>query len=272
VDARTHAKTTTARKENKFGIDLDRAVDIFARRRDYPHVDLSGIHLHLGSPMYSTAPFRRGLHKAARFLAEVRALGATVGTLNVGGGYCISYDGKKVIRPRDYAKAIVPAAKKLGVDLVLEPGRFIVGNSGILVSRVTYVKQGWLGRCFVVLDAAMNDLLRPALYGSHHHIWPVAGPPSPVLGGPGKKRRTVPLEKVDIVGPICETSDSFGTERRLPPLREGDAVAIFSAGAYGMTMSSVYNSRPRPCEVLVSGKRSRLIRERETYEDLIRGE
>lgn len=271
VDARTNAKRTTGKKENKFGIDLHRAKEVFARRSRYPHLNLCGVHLHLGSPIYSVAPFRTALRKLARLIRELKALGTGITTLNIGGGYCISYDGREVIRPADYARVIVPAAARLAPNLILEPGRFIVGNAGILVSRVTHVKQGWLDRRFVVLDAAMNDLQRPALYGSYHHVWPVTGPASPLL----RKARQKPanrLETVDIVGPICETSDCFGRGRRLPALKEGDLVAIYGAGAYGMSMSSNYNSRPRACEVLVSGNRCRLIRRRETYKDLIRGE
>ena len=274
VAARSHAKTTTARKENKFGIDLHRARKIFAERSSYPNIALCGIHLHLGSPIYSVAPFREALRKATQFVREVRALGANVSTLNIGGGYCIPYEGQDVITPRDYAAAIAPVAKRLGVELILEPGRFIAGNSGILVAQVTYVKQGWLDRRFVVLDTAMNDLLRPALYDAYHHIWPVAGSVAPILRQ--RRRRTgsrnTRLEKVDIVGPICETSDCFARDRKLPPVREGEFLAIYGAGAYGMSMSSNYNSRPRPCEIMVSGKRHRLIRQRETYRDLIRGE
>ena len=274
VDARTNTKTTTAKKENKFGIDLHRARRIFADRSRYPHVRLCGVHVHLGSPICSVAPFRNALRKISRFVADVRALGAEITVLNVGGGYCIAYDAKAVIEPRHYAAVIMPAARKLGVKLILEPGRYVVGNAAILVGRATYIKDGWLNRRFIVMDAGMNDLLRPALYGAYHHIWPVSGPPSPLLRpqGRGSKHHNFRMEKVDIVGPICETSDCFGKDRRLPPIREGDLLAIHGVGAYGMTMGSNYNSRPRSCEVLVSGKRPRLIRRRETYEDLIRGE
>ncbi|MHA1517347.1 MAG: diaminopimelate decarboxylase [Alphaproteobacteria bacterium] len=274
VDARTHAKTTTAKKENKFGIDLQTARDIFARRERYPHIDICGIHLHLGSPIYSLAPFRSAMRKLKGFLGNVRNLGARVTTLNIGGGYAISYDGKPTLRPADYAQVVLPAVKAMNVKLCLEPGRFIAGNAGILLSRVIYRKDGWLGRKFIILDAAMNDLLRPALYGSYHHIWPVSGPPSPLFGPTGQRggRRPHDLETVDIVGPVCESSDCFAANRKISPLQKGDLVAIYSAGAYGMAMSSTYNSRPRPCEVLVSGKRARVIRRRETYDDLIRGE
>ena len=268
VDAHTHAKTTTGKKENKFGIAADRAMSVFLHRARYPHLDLCGIHFHLGSPLYSAEPFRSALRKVAPFVKQARALGANLRTLNAGGGYCISYDGKPVIGPKDYAQAILPAVRALNLKLIIEPGRFIVGNASVLLSRVIYRKVGWHNRRFVILDAGMNDLIRPAFYGAYHHIWPVAGAASPLLGGRGGGRK----ETVDIVGPICETSDCFARDRRVPPIREGDLVAIYGAGAYGMAMSSTYNSRPRPAEVMVAGRRSRMIRKRETYEDLIRGE
>jgi diaminopimelate decarboxylase len=272
VDARTHTKTSTGRKGDKFGIDLPMAHDLFADRARYPHLEMVGVHVHLGSPLYSVAPIRRALLKVRRFIREVRKLGASPGTLNVGGGFCISYDGRKVIRPADYAAAILPVAKELGMQLIIEPGRFIVGNSAILLSRVIYTKGGWAGRKFVIIDAAMNDLIRPALYGAYHHIWPVRGPVAPLLGAPGRSAAKNRLETVDIVGPICETSDCLARDRRLPPVKSGDLLAIFGAGAYGMTMSSTYNSRPRAAEVLVSGRRTQQIRKRESYRDLVRGE
>jgi len=268
VDARTHAKTTTAKKETKFGIPLDEAHDLFAGRGSFPNVDLNGVHLHLGSPIYTVEPYRVALAKMADFIPRVRQTGAVVETLNMGGGYCISYDGREVITPFDYADVIVPAVRELNCRLILEPGRYIVGNAAILVARVLYLKEGWAGRRFVICDAAMNDLLRPALYEAYHHIWPLEGPPSPVFfQGSGNH-----LKKVDVVGPICESSDVFARDRELPSLEEGDLLAVFSAGAYGLSMSSNYNGRLRPPEVLVAGDESRVIRKRETYQDLVRGE
>jgi diaminopimelate decarboxylase len=272
VDARTHTKTSTGRKEDKFGIDLPMAHDLFADRARYSHLEIAGVHVHLGSPLYSVAPIRRALLKVRRFIREVRELGARPRTLNVGGGFCISYDGHKVIQPADYAAAILPVAKELGLELIIEPGRFIVGNSAVLLSRVIYTKEGWAGRKFVIIDAAMNDLIRPALYGAYHHIWPVRGPAAPLLAAPGRGIAETGLKTMDIVGPICETSDCFGQNRRLPPVKSGDLLAIFGAGAYGMAMSSTYNSRPRAAEVLVHGGKAERIRKRESYRDLIRGE
>jgi len=270
VDARTHAHTTTGRKDSKFGIALPHAREIFARRGRYPNLDISGIHMHLGSPIYTVEPYRKALEKMRSFVAEVRALGAELRTINMGGGYCISYEGQKVIGPRDYARAILPAVRELGLGLIIEPGRFIAGNSAILLGRVMCVKEGWQGRKFVILDTGMNDLIRPALYGSYHQIWPVRGAPAPILGG--RARKGIRLETVDIVGPICETTDCFARERRIPRVYAGEFVALFSAGAYGMSMSSSYNSRPRAAEVLVGGRGARVIRKRETFEELTRGE
>jgi diaminopimelate decarboxylase len=272
VDARTHTKTSTGRREDKFGIDLPMARELFARRAQYPHLKFAGVHMHLGSPLYSVAPFRSALMKVSRFIREVRKFGASPATLNIGGGFCISYDGRKVIQPADYAAVILPAVQELGMRLIIEPGRFIVGNSGILLSRVIYVKEGWAGRKFVIVDAAMNDLIRPALYGAYHHIWPVRGPAAPLLRAPGHGVSESRLERMDIVGPICETSDCFARDRLLPPMKSGDLIAIFGAGAYGMAMSSTYNSRPRAAEVLVRRAKAQRIRKRESYRNLIRGE
>lgn len=271
VNARTHANTTTGRKENKFGIALPHARRIFAQRRHYPNLNITGIHLHLGSPIYTVEPYEKALHKMRSFVAEVRSLGAEVRTMNMGGGYAVSYDGRRVITPRDYARAILPPIREMGLELIIEPGRYIVANSAVLLSRVTYVKEGWLKRRFVILDTAMNDLMRPALYGSHHEIWPAVGAPAPILGS-ARARKPARLETVDIVGPICETTDCFARDRRIPAVRAGDVVVLFSAGAYGMSMSSTYNSRCRPAEVMVAGKRARLIRKRESHEELTRGE
>src|SRR3990172_7491288 len=217
IDANTHAKTTTGKKENKFGIDLSEAEKIIKQSARYSNVDLCGLHVHLGSPIYTVDPYVRALRKILALIQNCRNEGMDIKYMNIGGGYCISYTGEKVIRPKDYASKIIPLVKEMQCNLIMEPGRFIVGNSD-----KTTVKKG--------------------------------------------------MELVDIVGPVCESSDTFATYRALPKVKEGDLLAIFSAGAYGFTMSSSYNSRPRPCEVLVDGDQFRIIRKRETYEDLVRGE
>ncbi len=273
IDAKTHAKTTTGKKENKFGIDLSEAEKIIKQSARYPNVDLCGLHVHLGSPIYTVDPYVRALKKILALIQNCRNEGMDIKYMNIGGGYCISYTGEKVIRPKDYASKILPLVKEMQCNLIMEPGRFIIGNSGILISQVIYTKETVHGKKFVICNAAMNDLIRPALYDAFHRIWPVnTSMKMPAVENPNKPTVKKGMELVDIVGPVCESSDTFATDRALPKVKEGDLLAIFSAGAYGFTMSSSYNSRPRPCEVLVDGDQFRIIRKRETYEDLIKGE
>jgi diaminopimelate decarboxylase len=273
IDAKTHAKTTTGKWENKFGIDLTEAERILKQSKQYPNINLCGLHVHLGSPIYTIDPYVHALERIISFIRRCRDAGVGIEYMNIGGGYCISYKGEKVVQPEDYASKILPYIKEMQCSLIMEPGRFIVGNSGILVTRVIYTKETLNGKKFVICDAAMNDLLRPALYDAFHNIWPV----NTGIEMPEVKNVNEPIIKngmnlVDIVGPVCETSDTFATNRALPLVKEGDLLAIFSAGAYGFSMSSTYNSRPRPCEVLVDGDQYRIIRKRETYEDLVMGE
>ena len=273
IDPKTHAKTTTGKKENKFGIDFTQAEKIIRQSARYSSVDLCGLHVHLGSPIYTADPYARALKKILVLVQKCRNAGLDIEYLNIGGGYCISYTGEKVIQPRDYARKILPLVKEMQCNLIMEPGRFIVGNSGTLISQVIYTKETVHGKKFVICDAAMNDLIRPALYDAFHRIWPVnTNIKMPEVENPGKSTIKRGMELVDIVGPVCETSDTFAINRALPGIQEGDLLAIFSAGAYGFTMSSTYNSRPRPCEVLVDGDKYSIIRKRETYEDLVRGE
>lgn len=278
VDANTHAKTTTGTKENKFGIDLKTAGRIITESTNYPNVIISGIQVHLGSPIYGTEPYEKGLAKINEFIPECRKNGVDIKYLNIGGGYCISYTGEKVIRPAAYAAKTLDLIKKTGCKLLMEPGRFISGNSGILVTKVVYKKKNDIGgKKFVICDAAMNDLLRPALYDALHRIWPLTPKfDMPEIGETSERDNKTPvnnpgkdLEVVDIVGPVCESSDAFAINRVLPSVEEGDYLSIFSAGAYGFTMSSSYNSRPRPCEVLVDGENFDIVRKRESYEDLV---
>ncbi|WKZ17702.1 MAG: diaminopimelate decarboxylase [Candidatus Jettenia sp. CY-1] len=273
IDAKTHAKTTTGKKENKFGIDLTEAEKIIRQSTKYVNINLCGLHVHLGSPIYTVAPYVYALKKIVAFARRCKEAGFDIEYMNIGGGYCISYTGEKVIRPKEYASKILPFVKEMQCNLIMEPGRFIVGNSGILITRVTYTKETLHGKKFIICDAAMNDLIRPALYDAFHRIWPVnPRVKMPKVEIPNKPTIKKGMYFVDIVGPVCETSDTFATKRALPKVEEGDLLAIFSAGAYGFTMSSSYNSRPRPCEVLVEGNQYRIIRERETYEDLVKGE
>lgn len=273
VDAKTHSKTTTGKKENKFGIDLVTARRIISEASGYPNIAISGIHVHLGSPIHTTEPYETGLKKVNEFIPECRENGVNIKYLNIGGGYCISYTGKREIRPADYAGSVMNLIKDTGCKLIMEPGRFISGNSGILVTRVIYKKENDIGKKFVICDAAMNDLIRPALYDSFHRMWPVSTPVRmPEVEDPAARPSSSlnsDVEVVDVVGPVCESSDVFAKDRALPVVKEGDLVAIFSAGAYGFTMSSPYNSRPRPCEVLVNDGKFDIIRQRETYDDLI---
>ncbi len=270
VDAKTHSKTTTGKKENKFGIDLVTARRIIAEASDYGNVNISGIHVHLGSPIHDTEPYEKGLAKINEFIPECRKNGVDIKYLNIGGGYCISYTGKKELRPNEYAAKMLELIEKTGCKLIMEPGRFISGNAGILVANVIYNKENDIGKKFVICDAAMNDLIRPALYDSFHRIWPVSTDiQMPEVEVPDEKISNDKLEIVDVVGPVCESSDVFAKDRGLPPVEENDLLAIFSAGAYGFTMSSPYNSRPRACEVLVNGDKFDIIRRRETYDDLV---
>ena len=274
--AKTHAKTTTGKKENKFGMDFVIAEQLIKDIANYKNIDLNGIHVHLGSPIYEPEPYVLALRKVAEFLENTLEAKdrQRIEYINIGGGYCISYTGEKVKRPSDFAAEIIPIIKKLGCKLIMEPGRFIMGNAGILVSKVIYTKTSTAGKKHIICDAAMNDLARPSLYDAFHRTWPVDTEVTmPKVEVPDKKPDTNgELEIVDIVGPVCESSDVFAKARWFPRVQEGDLIAIFSAGAYGFTMSSSYNSRPRVCEILVDGDNTTTLRKRETYEDLIANE
>ncbi|TVM00846.1 MAG: diaminopimelate decarboxylase [Candidatus Brocadia sp. WS118] len=273
IDAKTHAKTTTGKKENKFGIDFTEAEKLIKQSAQYSGIELCGLHVHLGSPIYTVDPYVSALRKIVKLIEKCRDAGLDIEYMNIGGGYCISYTEEEVIRPKDYASKILPLVKEMQCNLIMEPGRYITGNSGILVTRVTYTKETLHGKKFVICDAAMNDLIRPALYDAFHRIWPVnASMQMPKMEDTKQAGLKKGMDLVDIVGPVCESSDVFATQRALPKVGEGDLLAIFSAGAYGFSMSSQYNSRPRPCEVLVDGDQYRIIRKREMYEDLVKGE
>jgi diaminopimelate decarboxylase len=268
---KTHVKTDTSVKGVKFGLDIDTVLDVARTVVGNPHVKVVGVHMHLGSPILSAQPYKDGAAKAVVLIERLREQGHEITILNMGGGFGIHYKKQEALPATAFAEVIVPAVKQTRTRLVLEPGRFIAGNAGLLLSRVIYTKESG-GKSFVIQDAAMNDLIRPTLYGSFHRIWPVepAMPaPAPPEDYEADIHGTAPRE---VVGPVCESGDFLAQGRRLPPLQRGDLLATFSAGAYGMAMSSNYNSRPRAAEVLVSGNTHRLIRRRETYQDLVRPE
>ena len=257
VDALTHAKIATGKKENKFGIDIDDAVEAYRLAVALPGIEPVGIAVHIGSQLLDLAPFRRAFGRVAELVLELRGAGFAVTRLDLGGGLGIRYRAETPPEPHAYAALVREIFGTLGVDLAFEPGRALCGPSGLLVSRVVYVKDGATKR-FVILDAAMNDLIRPALYDAWHDIVPVRLPP------PGAV-----LTPADVVGPVCETGDTFAAGRDLPPLAEDDLVALTDAGAYGAVMSSTYNSRLLVPEVLVSDDRFAVVRKRPSFEAML---
>jgi diaminopimelate decarboxylase len=272
-DPKTHHKTATGNKETKFGVDIDRAPAFFARYGRDPYLHLSALHLHIGSPIYSPEPYVRALRAALTLVESLRAAGVTIDTLDLGGGFAADYQSGQAPQASDYAAAIVPLLApfhQAGGRIILEPGRSIAANAGVLLTRVQYVKRA--GRkTFVIVDSGMNHLIRPTLYDAFHFIWPTRVAPNfvPTLRAADMQLPSVGLEPVDVVGPICESGDYFAQNRPLPPVARGDLLCIFTAGAYGMTMASNYNAQPRPPEILVEGAHAQVIRRRETYADLI---
>jgi diaminopimelate decarboxylase len=256
VDANTHAKISTGLKHNKFGIDIDRAEAVFALARDLPGIAAHGVAVHIGSQLTDLEPFRAAFTRVAELVHSLRAAGHTISELDLGGGLGISYRGETPPPVGRYAEMAKAATRDLGCRLVLEPGRHLVGNAGVLLTRVIYVKQG-ADRTFVITDAAMNDLVRPAMYDAYHSIEPVIEP-----------AQGAPRLPVDIVGPVCETGDMFASDRPLPPVAAGDLLAIRSAGAYGAVMASTYNARPLPPEVLVRDRDFAVIKPRATLAEL----
>ena len=255
VDPKTHPYISTGMQKNKFGLDIDSALDAYARAKALPGVEPVGIDCHIGSQLTTIAPFLEALDKILAFREKLAAKGIETTYLDLGGGLGIQYDEEEPPHPAAFGQALAAAIKDLPLTLILEPGRVIVGNAGILVTKVVYTKKTPT-KDFVIVDAAMNDLIRPCLYDSFHAIREVrpAGRPSLV---------------VDVVGPICESSDFLAKNRDLPAVVPGELLAVHSAGAYGFTMASNYNSRPRAAEILVDGDRVTVARHRETYEDLV---
>ena len=274
VDAKTHKYISTGKSENKFGVDFDNIAGIYAHAaREMKNISLRGLQMHIGSQLTSVQPFVEAVEKVAPLAAQLKT-DHQIEFFSIGGGIGIVYEDSLASGSRDwwkeqsgedkpltleeYAQAIIPTLEPLGLKILLEPGRMIAGNAGVLLSRVLYRKQG-AAKVFAIVDAGMGDLIRPALYQGHHDIIPVTES--------GRKTETI-----DVVGPICESGDFFAQDRELPGLEEGELIALLSAGAYGFVMASNYNSRPFPAEILVDGSEARLIRKRQGFDDLISGE
>ncbi len=269
VDPKTHHYTSTGKKETKFGVNIDRAERVFQQYGSLKHLRLAGVHMHIGSPVYEIQPYVDAVQKLTALIDRLAARGHRIEWLDMGGGFAVNYEHPEQAHPvTEHAKALLPMLVGKPYRIAIEPGRYISGNSGILLTRVLYRKQGGSKR-FVIIDGGMNDLMRPMLYGSFHFIWPARPEPSNVPTRRDKGMTPNDGEMVDVVGPICESGDFLAKDRLLPPTRRGDLLAVFTAGAYGFAMSSNYNNRPRAAEVLVDGANFRVVRRRETYEDLV---
>ena len=268
VDPKTHTYTTTGKKETKFGVDIERARKIFAEFGKNISVSLCAIHIHLGSAGHTIEPYVEAIEKILALIEQLRADGFTIEAVDIGGGYGADYVTGTAPTAADYASAIMPLLKDKNLKLILEPGASIAANAAILVTKVLYLKTSGKKK-FVIVDAGMNDLIRPPLYGAFHFIWPAKVAQKFVPDRRDKDLKLTGTEVVDVVGPICEGADFFAKDRRLPPVKRGDIISIFTAGAYGFSMAGNYNARPRPAEVLVDGSKFSIIRKRETYEDLI---
>jgi diaminopimelate decarboxylase len=274
VDPQTHAKTTTGKKETKFGVDIERAERVFERYRNLENLRIAGVHIHIGSPVYTVQPYVDAVRKVTELIERLTSRGQRIEWFDLGGGFGANYAGPEPQPSIDeHARALLPMLSGKAYRVAVEPGRYISGNSGILLTRVLYRKRGGT-KSFVIVDAGMNDLLRPTLYEAYHHVWPVK-PDEANLPPQGQwSRAFAPTggETVEVVGPVCESGDYLAPHRALPRVERGDLLAVFTAGAYGFAMSSNYNNRPRPAEVLVDGESYRVIRRRETLEDLVAGE
>jgi diaminopimelate decarboxylase len=258
VQAGGHPHISTGRYEHKFGLDWEQARRLYLAHRDSREIQWRGISVHIGSQIVALDPFRRALRRLAAYVSELRRAGIHLEYLDFGGGLGVRYMNEKIPARKEYARMVAQAIRPLRLHLLLEPGRTIIGPAGVLLTRVLYVKEN-RGKSFVVVDSGMNDLMRPALYGAIHPITQIAR-------GSGAQN----LRRVDVVGPVCETGDCFLRDWPLGEVKAGDVLAIWTAGAYGMSQTSNYNARCRPAEVLVNGKRFRTIRRRETQRDLLR--
>lgn len=260
VEAHTHEYITTGKKENKFGVTWGRAPDMIARIAALPNIEFVGLHVHVGSQITQMSPHAGGVKRVINLMKTLKERGIKINYINMGGGFGIGYKERaKAMNVEKLSKKIVPLVKKTDCRLIIEPGRFIVGPAGALITGIIYVKEGDQ-KYFAITDAGMNDLIRPSLYKAYHQIITVKEP--------DKKKKI----EYDVVGPICESSDFFGKNRKLAPVERGDLLAICDAGAYGYVMASNYNTRPKPPEVLVKDDQFYVINERERYKDLIKGE
>jgi len=268
VAYKTHAFLTTGRKETKFGVDIERAMQVFANYGSNTAVNLCAVHVHLGTGGKKIDPYVEAVEKILPLIDRLRAQGHTIEALDLGGGYGADYESDTVPSAAEYAAGIVPLLKDKDLKLILEPGKSVCANAGIMLTRVLYTKRGGTKK-FVIVDAGMNDLIRPSLYDAFHFIWPVKVDREFVPRQRNKDLQLGGTEIVDVVGPICEGADFFAKDRALPLTQRGDLLSVFTAGAYGFSMSSNYNARGRAAEVLVDGDKFSVIRKRETYEDLI---
>ncbi|MHC4105139.1 MAG: diaminopimelate decarboxylase family protein, partial [Planctomycetota bacterium] len=268
VEYKTHAFLKTGKKETKFGVDIERALKVFSDYGDNTAVSLCAIHVHLGTGGKKIDPYVEAVKKALPLIDQLRSNGHTIEAIDLGGGYGADYESNTVPSAAEYASGIVPLLKDKNIKLILEPGKSICANAGVMLTRVLYIKHGGRKK-FIIVDAGMNDLIRPSLYDAFHFIWPAKVDEKFVPPQREKDLHLDGTEIVDIVGPICEGADFFAKDMALPVAERGDLVSVFTAGAYGFTMSSNYNARGRAAEVLVDGDNFSLIRKRETYEDLI---
>jgi len=260
IDPETHPYISTGLKKSKFGIAADRAIEEFKAAATFSHIEVVGLHAHIGSQLTQVAPFVESLKKVLAMVQTLAEQGIPIRYLNIGGGLGITYSDETPPEPKDLAAAIFPLVRDLKCTLIMEPGRVIVGNAGVLLTKVLYTKDGETKR-FLIVDAAMNDLIRPSLYDAHHDIRPVY-----------ENVARAANRTVDVVGPVCESGDFLAKDRVMPEMNAGDLMAVMSAGAYGFVMSSNYNSRPRVPEVLVHEGQIHIIRARESYDDLVHGE
>lgn len=273
-DPRTHQKTTTGIQDSKFGIDMLQAKYLYQEFMNDKFVKLTGLHIHIGSPIYSAEPYEKAIAKILDFINELRSENVTINMIDLGGGYLAHYTGEEDVKLwSEYSDKIVPLLQEFvnqGGQIILEPGRSILANAGVLISKVLYRKQG-VKKKFIIVNTGMSHLMRPAMYDAYHFAWPVTVAPEYEIN----KNRTVSkeleakLDRYDIVGPICESSDFLAKDRLFPPVEQDDLIAIFTAGSYGMSMASQYNSIPRPAEILVYRNKAKVIRKKECYEDLI---